>query len=161
MQRNDPNEIKCPHITALIIYCLYMFACLGGFVTGNALVIILDFLLLIIYFLIYFFTLKGIKQKLFYLYKRALIISFILSIVSTIGRIIAIIVVSSIDTDTKAERRAKKIVMGIMIAGFFFDWILTVVLFFYKNKVKNYCETSPTLANPTIPIENDNTAALV
>lgn len=161
MQSNDPNEIKCPHITALIIYSIYIFAFVGGLYTANALTIILDLSILILYFLIYLFTLKGIKQKLFYLYKRALIISFILSIVSTIYRIIAIIVLSSIDTDTKAERRAKKIVMGTMIAGFFFDWILTAVLFFYKNKVKNYCETSPTIANPTIPIESDNTAALV
>ena len=149
MQNNPENqpEIKCPLRTILIIFIIKCFGYLGLFAYGNILSILLDFLVFIVITLSVYWAYKGMTQKKFYLYKRALIISLIISIISTIFRIISIINVINVDARTDEVRTAKIIVLVLYIIGIFFDWAITMVLILYRKRIENYCETAPNLPN--------------
>ena len=149
MQNNPENqpEIKCP---IRLICIIYIIKCLGYivlFAFGNILSILLDLIVFIAISLSVYWAYKGMTQKKFYLYKRALIISLIISIISTIIRIISIITVINIDAKTEEVRTAKIIVLALYIIGFLFDWAITMVLILYRKRIENYCETAPNLPN--------------
>ena len=158
MQTNNQNQnvLNSPIIAISIIYIFKGLGFLGVLAVGDILSIIFNLIIFIPYSLSVFWAFKGMLKKLFYLYKRALIILFILSIVSTILRIISIIVLISYDAETNNEKTAKKIALALYIIGFFFDWILTVVLYLYKKKIENYCETPP-----VVPSESTANTSLV
>lgn len=150
------DNLNCLKNSIAIIYIIKSLGCLGLLAIGDFLSIFINFIIFISFSLSAFWAYKGINQKMFNLYKRALIISFIISVVSSIVRIISIISIISYDAGTKEEKLAKKLALAFYIIGFFFDWILTILLLLYKKKVENFCESGPfslTLSTNNIPQE--------
>ena len=161
MQNNNQNqnEIKSPLCAICIIYIIKCLGILGSYAIGDLLSKLLDFIFFIAFTLSVFWAYKGIIQKIFYLYKRALIISLIISIFSSIFRIISLISVIKFEIKSKEERLAKNILLSLMITGFLFDWLLSLVLFLYRKRVEDYCENAPN--PPNVIAENADNTPLV
>ena len=158
MENNNQNQnaINSPLCAICVIYIIKCLGILGGFAYLDLLSKVLNFIFFILLTLSVFWAYKGMIQKIFYLYKRAVIISLIISIFSTIFRIISLISVIKYKTKSKDERSAKNIVLYSTIIGFLFDWLLTLVLFLYRKRVEDYCENAPN--PPNVIAENaDNT----
>ena len=77
MQNNNQNqnEIKSPLCAICIIYIIKCLGILGSYAIGDLLSKLLDFIFFIAFTLSVFWAYKGIIQKIFYLYKRALILN--------------------------------------------------------------------------------------
>ena len=142
MQNNYQNKkpIKCPTNTILIWFIIKCWGTIGIMRFSDFITFLLNTIFFIADTLSVFWAYKGMNQQIFYLYKRALLISLILSIVSLIIRIITIIFISKYDANSKAEKYAKNILLIGTIIGIFYDWLLTVILFLFRKRIENYCE---------------------
>ena len=137
------NNLICLITSINIIYIIKCLGMIGVLAIGDNISILINSIIFIVLSLCVFWANKGIIKEMFNLYKRAIIISFIISVVSMILRIISIISVILYDAGTKNEKLAKILALSLYIIAIFFDWILTFLLLCYAKKVKNICESGP------------------
>ena len=111
--------------------------------------LIYSLFLIIIYSIILILVNKGINKKNYNCYNIGLIISLILSIILTILKIIIIILITNEELKDEGTLSDVNFHIKIYVVIFtiFINWILTRILFLYKNDVKKNCLTLPTIQN--------------
>ena len=145
-QNNE--KIYVPQITCFILIILYFFILLFSLREILAL-FFYSFFMISLYLIILIFVYKGIEKKNYKYYYKGLIISLILSIFLTIIKIIIIILITIQELENFGDLIDSNYQMGIYMYIFtiFINWILTRILFLYKNDVEKYCQTLPTFQN--------------
>ena len=138
------DKIKSPLIACfinIISYIMLLLICI------KYLVIVIYFLILIIiYSIILIYVHIGLGKREYKYYNKGLIISFILSIILTIFKII-LIILSAIYELKKGNESGFQLTAYILFITIIIDWILTRFLFSIKNDVKKYCEPTLTIQN--------------
>ena len=148
------NKIICPQITCGIILGIYILSFVVNLWTTNGLTLLFSLAIVVIYGIVFFLILKGIKERAYNYYNVGFLMSIILSSILTFFRIIAIIVIANTKTSSSSEEQQKINILTGNILGIFFDWIEACILMGYKNKVKNLCEPP---YNPALDYQNSET----
>ena len=145
-QNNE--KIYVPQITCFILIILYFFILLFSIreILG---LFIYSFFMILFYLIILILVIIGIEKKNYKYYYKGLIISLILSIFLTIIKIIIIIIITIDELKNFGDLSDSNYQMAIYMYIFtiFINWILTRILFLYKNDVEKYCQTLPTFQN--------------
>ena len=145
MENNNQgsNKIICPQITCGIILGLDILTFLSyliELVASNGFSLFYVSAMIIINGIVFFLIQKGIKERAYSYYNNGFLISIFLSVVSTLFRIVMIIIFAIAKTSSPLEEQTKNSLIIGNFLGIFFDWIEPCVLICYKNKVKNLCE---------------------
>ena len=142
------EKIYVPQITCFILIILYFFILLFSIreILG---LFIYSFFNILFYLIILILVIIGIEKKNYKYYYKGLIISLILSIFLTIIKIIIIIIITIDELKNFGDLSDTNYQMAIYMYIFtiFINWILTRILFLYKNDVEKYCLTLPTIQN--------------
>ena len=140
MQDINQNKINiiCPQVTCIILICLFLSSCFINIYYAGV------YSLVIIYhIIIYYLINEGIKKKDYSSYNKGMVLSMIYSIIATfskIGIFIYLIILVAIDFDDDSLTLTFAVfLMSFIFFSIFLDWLLTIVLFNYNQRIKNLC----------------------
>jgi len=149
---NIQNKIICPQISC-IFFIIFHF--ISIFYFYNLHIYFVYYFVSYIFFdiIISFSIIKGINSKKFNYYSNGELISIIINTISSFIKLLFLFLIIFIrisfngrEDDTKYNKSEKYIsfhlIIVIIIIYLCVDWILTLILFFYHNKVNNYCSNN-------------------
>ena len=140
------KKISCPKISCLIFIILYFIFFIFTLKEFNIL-IIYSFINILIYTIIFIFVNKGIDQKNYNFYSKGLKISLIFSIILTIIKLLIMIIWIIQDLKNDNFDINSQVGLYMYIFTIFINWIITRILFEYKNDVKQICHNPLTIQN--------------
>ena len=142
----------------LLLYIFFKY----GFIT------IIQVGIIIYHIFIYYNINKGIKQKNYSKYNKGLILSLIYSIIATFSKIIFFFIFFSSfsfyddSDDDNLEKGSSSSVslLGLIVLliffYIFFDWLLTIIILCYNQKIKNLCSNNINNMLLTTPVNQPN-----
>ena len=144
----NPNNFICPKFTSLLIIIFHFISMIICYYVAYVVLYFLIYLCFDIIICILVF--KGINSKSYNDYLNALKLSLIINIISSFikGFILFLGFILSIgftedydDDDSYSDEKyfSLFIYFTIIIIYFSVEWLLTFILYFYKNKIKNFC----------------------
>ena len=140
------KKISCPQSSCLIFIILYFIFFIFILKEFNIL-IIYSFINILIYTIIFIFVNKGIDQKNYNFYSKGLKISLIFSIILTIIKLLIMIIWIIQDLKNDNFDINSQVGLYMYIFTIFINWIITRILFEYKNDVKQICHNPLTIQN--------------
>ena len=131
------EQLMFPQIAMWVIFAIYLISFFVYITKLSTLDIIFNITLNLLFLVVAILVTLSIRNKFYYYYFISIILSIIYGVINTIMEIINIV-------QLKNEGEVYDYIYSLVQSVVFLliGWIMTILLFAYRSKVYNFCNTS-------------------